>query len=73
MLAVLRDAMPDATDDITEFLYKKGKISLGEKNQYRLTAREEDADFFRTYIQEPGGITKLIQTSDILRDSRLRY
>ena len=73
LFAVLRTVMPDAKDDITDFLYKKGKVSLGEKNEYRLTAREEDADFFRTYIQEPGGIEKLVASTNKLKDSRLRY
>lgn len=73
LFAVLRTVMPDAADDITDFLYKKGKFSLGEKNEYRLTAREEDADFFRTHIQEPGGIVQLIASTDKLEDSRLRY
>ena len=73
LFAVLRTVMPDAADDITDFLYKKGKFSLGEKNEYRLTAREEDADFFRTHIQEPGGIAQLVASSDKLEDSRLRY
>jgi len=70
---VLREAMPHAADDITDFLYKKGKFSLGEKNEYRLTAREEDANFFRTNIQEPGGIAQLVASTDKLEDSRLRY
>lgn len=73
LFAVLRTVMPDAADDITDFLYKRGKISLGEKNEYRLTAREEDADFFRTNIQEPNGITQLVASTDKLEDSRLRY
>lgn len=73
LFAVLREAMPHAADDITDFLYKKGKVSLGEKNEYRLTAREEDADFFRTSIQEPGGIAQLVASTDKLEDSRLRY
>jgi hypothetical protein len=73
LFAVLHTVMPDAADDITDFLYKKGKISLGEKNEYRLTAREEDADFFRTNIQEPGGIAQLVVSTDRLEDSRLRY
>jgi len=73
LFAVLREAMPHAADDITDFLYKKGKVSLGEKNEYRLTAREEDADFFRTNIQEPGGIAQLVASTDKLEDSRLRY
>jgi len=73
LFAVLRAVMPEAADDITDFLYKKGKASLGEKNEYRLIAREEDADFFRTNIQEPNGITKLAASTDKLEDSRLRY
>ncbi len=73
LFAVLREVMPDAADDITDFLYKKGKVSLGEKNEYRLTAREEDADFFRRYIQEPGGIAQLVVNADKLKDSCLRY
>jgi hypothetical protein len=73
LFAVLREVMPHAADDITDFLYKKGKVSLGEKNEYRLTAREEDAEFFRQYIQEPGGIEKLVLNTDKLKDSRLRY
>ncbi len=73
LFAVLRTVMPDAADDITDFLYKKGKFSLGEKNEYRLTAREEDSDFFRTHIQELGGIAQLVASTDKLEDSRLRY
>lgn len=73
LFAVMRTMMPDAADDITDFLYKKGKVSLGEKNEYRLIAREEDAEFFRTNIQEPGGIVQLIASTEKLEDSRQRY
>lgn len=73
LFAVMRSVMPDAEDDITDFLYKKGKKSLGEKNEYRLIARVEDADFFRSFIQEPGGISLLLASTDRLQDSRLRY
>ncbi len=73
LFAVLRTVMPDAADDITDFLYKKGKVSLGEKNEYRLIAREEDAEFFRMEIQEAGGIARLVVSTDKLEDSRLRY
>ena len=74
LLAALRDAMPPAAaKDITKFLYHEGMTSLGEKNQYRLTARQEDAEFFRTNIQEPHGFPQLISSSARLRDSRLRY
>ena len=73
LFAVLRTVMPEAADDITDFLYKKGKVSLGEKNEYRLTAREEDAEFFRSNIQEPNGILQLVASTERLKDSRLRY
>ena len=73
LLAVLRSLMPGAADDITDFLYKKGKASLGETNQYRLSAREEDAVFFRSFVQEPGGITRLVANMERLTDSKLRY
>lgn len=73
LFAALRSVMPAAADDITDFLYKKGKVSLGEKNEYRLIAREEDADFFRSFIQEPDGIVRLVASTDKLEDSRRRY
>ena len=73
LFAALRAEMPDASDDITDFLYKKGKMSLGETNEYRLIARDEDAAFFRANVQEPGGIKTLAASKDKLQDSRLRY
>ncbi|MCX7165111.1 MAG: DUF262 domain-containing HNH endonuclease family protein [Rhodocyclales bacterium] len=73
LFSALRVVMTDAADDITDFLYKKGKASLGETNEYRLIAREEDAVFFRDFIQEPGGIVRLVVSTDKLEDSRLRY
>jgi Protein of unknown function DUF262 len=73
LFAALRAAMPEAADDITCFLYKKGMASLGETNEYRLIARQEDAAFFRQFIQEPGGIELLIDNTAKLEDSRLRY
>jgi len=42
--------MPDAADKITDFHNKKSEVSLGEKNEYRLIAREEDAEFLRVDI-----------------------
>ncbi len=73
LFAALRTVMSEAAEDITDFLYKKGKVSLGEKNEYRLVAREEDAEFFRVNIQEVGGITQLVASTDKLDDSRLRF
>lgn len=55
LFAALRSAMPEAADDITDFLYKKGKVSLGERNEYRLLAREEDAAFFGCSYRSQAG------------------
>lgn len=73
LFAVLRAVMPDAANDITDFIYKTGKVTLGETNEYRLIAREEDADFFRKFIQEPDGIYSLVANTEKLEDSRLRF
>jgi hypothetical protein len=58
---------------VTPFLYEEGDEMLGKATGYRFTAREEDAVFFRQYIQEAGGIKKLVLNTDKLEDSRLRY
>lgn len=58
---------------VTPFLYEEGDEMLGKTTGYRFTAREEDAVFFRQYIQEPGGIEQLVLNTDKLQDSRLRY
>lgn len=58
---------------VTPFLYEEGDEMLGKATGYRFTAREEDALFFRQYIQEAGGINKLVLNTDKLEDSRLRY
>jgi hypothetical protein len=64
---------PQGIRSVTPFLYEEGDEMLGKATGYRFTAREEDAEFFRQYIQEPGGIEKLVLNKDKLRDSRLRY
>lgn len=73
LLAVLRVLMPNSASFLTKYLYKEGNPEWGELNEYRLKAREEDADFFRTYIQEQGGLELLVSSTDKLKDSRLRY
>lgn len=73
LLAVLRVLMPGSASFLTKYLYKEGNPEWGELNEYRLKAREEDADFFCTFIQEHGGLERLISNSDKLKDSRLHY
>lgn len=64
---------PQGVRSVTPFLYEEGDEMLGKATGYRFIAREEDADFFRTHIQEPGGIAQLVASTDKLEDSRLRY
>jgi len=64
---------PPGVKSVTPFLYEEGDEMLGKATGYRFIAREEDAAFFRQYIQEPGGIEKLVLNTDKLKDSRLRY
>ena len=73
LLAVLRVLMPNSAPFLTRYLYRERNPEWGELNEYRLKAREEDADFFRTYIQEQGGLERLVSSTDKLKDSRLRY
>lgn len=64
---------PQGVKSVTPFLYEEGDEMLGKATGYRFIAREEDATFFRQYIQEPGGIEKLARNVEKLQDSRLRY
>ncbi|MNX80649.1 hypothetical protein D3C86_1123140 [compost metagenome] len=78
LFAALRAAWEDANypqgvKSVTPFLYEEGDEMLGKATGYRFTAREEDAAFFRKYIQEPGGIEKLVASTFKLKDSQLRY
>lgn len=73
LLSVLRVLMPSSASFLTKYLYKEGNPEWGELNEYRLKAREEDSDFFRTYIQEQGGLERLVSSTEKLEDSRLRY
>ena len=60
LLATLRASLPtEHANDLTTYLYQKGSLIAGIDNRYRLTLRERDADFFKEYIQNEGGINKL--------------
>lgn len=64
LLAALRSKVqPGYSGDLTPFLYEKGSAIVGTPNRYRLTLRERDAQFFRTHIQDEGGIQKLESTT----------
>lgn len=72
LLSVMREVVPDdVAKELTDYLYEKGSVVRGTKNRYRLTLRERDAKFFRTHIQDEGGISNLLQQKDThLSDSQ---
>jgi uncharacterized protein with ParB-like and HNH nuclease domain len=60
LLAAIRALVSnEIANELTTYLYQKGKVIAGESNVYRLTLRERDAQFFKEYIQDEGGIHKL--------------
>lgn len=60
LLAVLRTLLPNAiANELTTYLYQKGKLVAVSSNVYRLTLRERDAQFFKDYIQDENGINRL--------------
>ncbi len=74
LFSALRALLPSKARALTAFLYKEGLgIRDDEPNEYRLSAFQEDEAFFREFIQEPGGIQRLITSTEKLVDSRLRF
>jgi uncharacterized protein with ParB-like and HNH nuclease domain len=61
LLSVLRELLPtEESNDLVEYIYQKAKkIGISKENQYRLTLRDKDNSFFREYIQDVLGISKL--------------
>lgn len=61
LFSALRGALDStAADDMNAFLYEKGNEITGTPNRYRLSLRPRDREFFRTYVQEIGGLDQLI-------------
>jgi uncharacterized protein with ParB-like and HNH nuclease domain len=62
LLAVLRTLVDsEYAAEITEYLYEKGKRTIGTSNRYRLKLRERDEEFFRYHIQDDTGMNSLLQ------------
>ncbi|WOD37212.1 DUF262 domain-containing HNH endonuclease family protein [Nodosilinea sp. E11] len=72
LLSVLREVVPEKiAKELTKYIYEEGSWVRNTPNRYRLTLRERDEKFFRDYIQDEGGISKLIEKKDaILPDSQ---
>ena len=62
LFAALRTLLtPAEAAGLTTLLYETANPILGTKNRYRLTMRQQDADFFRAHVQDIGGMDKLKQ------------
>jgi len=73
LIAVLRKVLPPERkpERLTKFLCEEGDEFTGTKSRYRLTLRERDAEFFQNYVQDKGGIERLINLKDaVLSDSQ---
>ncbi|MBD1893321.1 DUF262 domain-containing protein [Coleofasciculus sp. FACHB-64] len=72
LLSALRTLVqPKYANALTKLLYEESDPILGYPNRYRLTLAKRDAEFFKEYIQDEGGISKLESLhSTALSDSR---
>lgn len=72
LLAALRALGPENfSSGLEEFLYESGNPVAGTENRYRLTVRSRDEAFFKTHVQERGGLDKLIALDPhVLTDPR---
>ncbi len=71
LLSVLRYlGSPEDKDELTGYIYQKGKRLEGTKNQPRLTIRPKDQPFFWDYIQHEDGLEKLNESANHVSDSR---
>jgi hypothetical protein len=75
LLAALRYTMttPDTPEHVTPYIYEPGNPLTGRPDRFRLTLREQDAQFFQNPVQKPNGINLLLTTkSTVLPDSQTR-
>jgi len=77
LLAALRSHVPsDYAKNLTKYLYAEGNVIEGLHNRYRLKPRKRDRDFFQHYVQDEGGIEKLLALDPVaakLTDSQGNY
>ncbi|MBD2495104.1 DUF262 domain-containing protein [Nostoc sp. FACHB-280] len=65
LIAALRMLAPkEIAEELTSYLYQKGKAVAGIPTVYRLTVRDRDAEFFREYVQTEGKIINLKELSN---------
>jgi hypothetical protein len=74
LLSAIRATVSDAGAQagITQCIYEKGNIVFGTQARYRLSLRERDRDFFRTYVQHEDGLPQLVALLSDLPDAQAR-
>jgi hypothetical protein len=72
LLAALRTALEGdrARKGLSKLILEEGDVISGTRNRYRLALRERDNAFFREYVQDEGGIAKLVELDGKLPDSQ---
>ncbi len=71
LLSALRSLIKsDYAEGLTSFLCEKGNIVTGTPTRYRLTLRKQDAEFFKTYIQDKNGIEELKRLQELSSESQ---
>lgn len=71
LLSVLRSlGSPKDKNELTDYIYQKGKLYEGTKDQPRLKLRPKDQPFFWDYIQHEDGLEKLNESANNLSDSQ---
>ena len=63
LICVLRDICTDSktSGELDDFVREVGSELKKTEDRFRLTLRSRDSDFFRSYVQERGNISKLLQ------------
>ena len=59
LLSVLRHLQAADGDGLSDYLRQKGKPFEGTKDEYRLTLRPQDAEFFEKHVQKADGLAAL--------------
>ena len=72
LLSALRHLLPTKADSISSYLRQKGKELEDIPDEFRLTLRDQDKDFFEKHIQEAEGFSKLtmVQAGDLRNDAQ---
>lgn len=62
--AIRSKSSPNYVESLTAFICEKGNIITGTPKRYHLSLRTRDAEFFKKYIQDEGGIKELQALQD---------